>query len=269
VKCERIRELVSDAIDGVLAPGAADRFHAHLDRCPPCRTYYMELKESLLLLEELPTVEVGDDFDRGVWARIRSEEEPRTLTAALGERLEMLRVRFSFGTGLLRWSPAVAAAVILLVVAMTAPRPDGGNASASDTARVAPSRTDTGVQVAEASNPEGPSSPRPGSPADLDAAEPSSGFQEQEYVSGMPRAVEQFLENGRDLRLPNPERYERSNYSYPLRQIPDPGLSDFRSQGRASGLPWQGGAAAVGTPVGATAPVGSPEGTARVMVLEF
>lgn len=269
MNCERIRELVSDALDGVLASSVTDRFHAHLDTCPPCRTYYMELKESLLLLEELPTVEVGDDFDRAVWARIRSEEEPRSVVQSLEERLEMLRLRFSFGTGLMRWSPVAAAALVLLGLAMVASPP--GVAPVADESL---SGTDVAVvPSSDAELPPGASSRRTDDAADdATVADATNGFQEQEYVSGMPRAVEHYLENGQELRLANPERYEHSNYSYPLRQIPDPGFTDSfaSSNGRFSGFSWRrGGPETIGTPVGTTAPVSSGGTDARVMVLEF
>jgi len=262
VKCERIREMVSDALDGVLAGSVADRFHAHLDTCPPCRTYYMELKESLLLLEELPTVEVGDDFDRAVWARIRAEEEPRPAFQSLGERLEMLRVRFSFGTGLLRWSPVAVAGAVLLGVAVTS--------GPSIPVAVSPAGPETAAAPASDADLEpGASSVRPGGTPE-ETALASSGFEEQEYVSGMPRAVEHYLEAGRDLRLETPGRYENANYSYPLRQFSDPAYrGGFGRNGRASGFSWNAGPGGLGMPVGDTAPSGPSTSGARVMVLEF
>jgi len=258
VKCERVRHFVSDALDGVLGDHVADRFHRHLDDCPPCRAYYTELKESLLLLEELPVVDVDDSFDRAVWARIRREEEPVPLGTLLRERFEMLRVRFSFGTGLWRWAPAGVAALILLGVA-TSSGPARFGQPAPDAMAQFPEESDVDLASLEP----GASAPRPDADAlttvDEDGVEVA--FEEEEFPSEMPHAIEAFLQSGQDLRLKNTERYERSNYSYPLRRIQDPSRGQFVGQSVRGG---QSGR--TGTPVGATVPT---QGSAGVTVLAF
>ncbi len=79
MNCDRARELASEALDGALPAEASLHLDQHLDACPPCRTFLAELRESLLLLEDLPIVEVGDEFNQAVWARIRAEEAPESL----------------------------------------------------------------------------------------------------------------------------------------------------------------------------------------------
>ncbi|GJM45210.1 MAG: hypothetical protein DHS20C21_20520 [Gemmatimonadota bacterium] len=258
MKCERVRDLVSDALDGVLGDHIVDRFHQHLDSCPPCQSYYTELKESLLLLEELPVLEVDDSFDRAVWARIRTEEQPRSIGDILRERAEMLRVRFSFGTGLWRWSPVGVAALVLLGLAVSSDPsrlPQGGESRLADLSPV-----NDPVQESQP----GSSTPRSEDPSGLqeDAGNVIvSSFEEEEFPSAMPQAVEAFLQTGRDLRFKNSDTYEHSNYSYPLRRIPDP------TQGRAAGFSLRrGDPVRTGTAVGATVPAQSESG---VTVLAF
>lgn len=265
MKCERIRELVSDALDGALTGSVADRFHAHLDACPPCRTYHAELKESLLLLEELPTVEVGDEFDRAVWARIRREEEPASVVASLSERLEMLRVRFSFGTGLWRWTPAVAAAALAVTLIGTQMAPfekgagnDGSLATVDPDSQRSPL---AGTEVAVDVYRRGDSSEREDAAVaqrQVPVEEPAS------YMYGMPNAVANYVDSAeRELRLVNTETYERSNYNYPLRHIPDP----FQAQ-RFVRSSLRRGASGPATPVDVNVPTQGAPGAA-VAVFEF
>jgi hypothetical protein len=268
LKCERIRELVSDALDGALTGSVADRFHAHLDACPPCRTYHAELKESLLLLEELPAIEVGEEFDRAVWARIRREEEPASVVASLSERLEMLRVRFSFGTGLGRWTPAVAAAALLVIAAMSTPSFEKFvRRGASTQEEVADTGGGTVPAVEPAPSPLGGTevavvNSMSRREQGVDPAEEVEVDDAASYPSGMPNAVANYLA-GRDLRLTNTETYERSNYNYPLRHITDP----FQTQ-RAVRFSPRRDAPVTGTPVDVTVP-NRETPSAAVAVFEF
>ncbi len=82
----------------------------------------------------------------------------------------------------------------------------------------------------------------------------------------MPRAVEEFVATGRELRLMSSGTYEMSNYSYPLRQIPDPVRRAFPPSARTS-LRRAGGPQS--TPVGAVRPMGRPGTDAGVAVFEF
>jgi Putative zinc-finger len=270
LKCERIRELVSDALDGALTGSAADRFHAHLDACPPCRTYHAELKESLLLLEELPTIEVGEEFDRAVWARIRREEEPASVVASLSDRLELLRERFPFGTGLWRWNPAIAAAALLLVIAgMSTPSFEKFVSRGGTSPEVAAADNDATIPAVEPVP-----SPLGGTEVavlystsrrepDVDPAEELVRVDDAaSYPSGMPNAVANYVA-GRDLRLTNTETYERSNYNYPLRHIADP----FQTR-RVVRFSPRRDAPVAGTPVDVTVP-NRETPSAAVAVFEF
>ncbi len=241
MKCEQARELASDALDGALGAGNTDRFHAHLDGCLPCRTYYAEMKESLLLLEELPVLEVGEDFDRAVWARIREEERSDSFVDVLRERWEMLRLRFSLGTGTLRWAPVGVGAMVLAGLALVSspPAPEAPVPMA-------------GLRVS-AAEPSG---------LDLEVAE-AAPIEADEVTADIPDAVEAFLESpARDLRLAPDQKYRKAIYSYPIRRFPD---QRFESDRQGLGTPVSTGGSMRGTPVSAqTAP-----GTTGAAVFAF
>ncbi|MFN8179415.1 MAG: zf-HC2 domain-containing protein [bacterium] len=205
MNCDKVQDLLSEAIDGALSPAEARDFDAHLADCPPCRALLGDLKESLAVLEELPSVEVGDDFDAAVWKRLRAE---RRLASARTVRSRVRDWLSAFGLrGSLRWVPLGAAAAVLGWVALSsAPdqmiRASMGTAEASRVASVG-----SGTKSAEEA-----ASP------DIEALSHNPDFTPVEFSAGMPRAVEQFLSSDQDLT----PRYRRSNYNYPFRPVRDP-----------------------------------------------
>jgi anti-sigma factor RsiW len=200
-----LQSLLSEAIDGTLSPAEARDFDAHVADCPPCRTLLGDVKESLALLEELPSVEVGSDFDAAVWKRLRAERRlatARTIPARVRDWVGAFRPAAS-----LRWAPLGAAAAILAWVALSSDqiqmaRTAGGTAEASRVASVG-----SGAKVTEEA-----ASP------DIEALSHNPDFTPVEFSAGMPRAVQQFISSDQDLT----PRYRRSNYNYPFRPVRDP-----------------------------------------------
>jgi anti-sigma factor RsiW len=45
--CQELVELVSDYLDGALAPAEHARVEAHLAECPGCRVYLAQMRETL------------------------------------------------------------------------------------------------------------------------------------------------------------------------------------------------------------------------------
>lgn len=232
MNCERVQDLLSEAIDGTLVPSDARDFHAHLGACPRCRVAFGDVKESIALLGELPAVEVGDDFDEAVWRRIRAEARPVAAAGAF-ERLRGWLEAVQAG-GLMRWAPLGAAAAVLSWVALS-----------SDPAQMVRS-AGSAANVA-AVNPDAS-----GSSGDdftirevVDVGDPE--FAPVEYPAGMPNAIEQFLRSADQGRL-NPNRYRQSTYHYPIRPVRDPliipvatGVSPMASPGPSSGASTESG----------------------------
>jgi anti-sigma factor RsiW len=206
VNCDRVHDLLSEAIDGTLSPVDSQHFHAHLDACPPCRGLFGEVRDSLTLLAEYPTVEVRAGFDERVWARIRAERAARTTgwmarVAGWGDALVA-------DGAWMRWVPLGAAAAVLAWVAVSTPSLPGARV-----AEQVPSAAERGLDVAAADE-----------AADVDVAS-DPDFAPVEYPAGMPEAIQLLLEASeqaeRELSV-NPERYRRSNWQYPIRPMQDP-----------------------------------------------
>lgn len=159
----------------------------------------------------------------------------------------MLRVRFSFGTGLWRWSPAMAGAIVLFGVVVANPP-----ASIMD----------------PTVDPPTPASIGPISSLREDVPELRTDQVSSEEVTGpLPAAVEAFLQNSAELRLGR-DNYRNAVYSYPMRRIPDQVfVSDRQVYGTAG---FRGAPRTLGQPVGVTVPLqGPPQGQNGVAVLTF
>jgi anti-sigma factor RsiW len=223
VNCERARELASEALDGVLTTDDDAAYERHLVECPPCRSFHAELKESLLVLGELPTIEVDDTFDADVWRRIRRSEAPADAWGALRAKAAEWAERFRVVAPAWRWSPVGVAAAVLLFFVVSNPSGLRGVAGVAGGDAVGP-RADV-ASPAERVAPAGPSELASAS----DSRSVSRNATAGEPVGDIPAAIERFLQAqdqaapGRELNLEGDrESYRRSNYSYPLRRIPDP-----------------------------------------------
>jgi hypothetical protein len=221
VNCDQIRELASEALDGSLTGSCASRFETHVDACPPCRAFLAEIKESLLLLEELPAIEVGDDFDRAVWSRIREEEVRVGWWESWGRRVSAFRE--SMSPTFARWSPVAVAAGAMTVFAVTS-MPVDRVLRASEKSE--PVEVSSGEPAFEREVVTAPIRSDARSPfAGLGTA-PESNSQDSNLAAessdeeiGIPRAVEAYLNSGRELRPKSTQQYLRSNYRYPLPRV--------------------------------------------------
>jgi len=203
-----VRELASDALDELLEPEALRRFHAHLESCPSCLGFYSELRESLTLLSELPEIETSPDFERRVLARIH-EEQPLGLREVVVARWEAFVERLALGAAPWRLAPlGVAAAIVGVIAFSSGPMPHG---VAQDDGRA-------GLEPALASPLPQPVAAVVEDPFVVSAAE----VEPEDFEAEMPEAIEEFLRNAKELRLPSPESYRDSNYHYPLGRVRDP-----------------------------------------------
>jgi anti-sigma factor RsiW len=53
MRCREFVELVTDYLDGVLAPAERLRFEAHLDECPWCGRYFEQMRVTISVLGRL------------------------------------------------------------------------------------------------------------------------------------------------------------------------------------------------------------------------
>jgi hypothetical protein len=76
--CERVRNLLSEFLDGSLPENGRSDVRAHLRECLPCRAVKEGLEETLRLLRGLPPVEAPPELLEGVRRRIAQEGSPAT-----------------------------------------------------------------------------------------------------------------------------------------------------------------------------------------------
>jgi putative zinc finger protein/predicted integral membrane protein DUF2275 len=76
-ECRDIRELMSAALDGELAPAEQARLDSHLPGCPRCRAALAELRATVRLVKGVEAVEPPPWLTAKVMARLRSETEQR------------------------------------------------------------------------------------------------------------------------------------------------------------------------------------------------
>jgi hypothetical protein len=208
-----MRELSSEAIDGVLDRARAASYLAHLESCPPCRVFDAQLREAIAMLTELPEVDAREGFEDAVWSRIARESSAaerglhRSLLGRMLAPWKRLAPDMGRGVG---WSFAGVGAFVLVLALVS-----GDPAPRSSVARVtAEPANEIAADVATRST------------AQQSASETaSSSAGEDEFVAEMPEAVREYLQNAKELRLPNgAEHYRRSNYSYPVRRLDDPSM---------------------------------------------
>jgi anti-sigma factor RsiW len=56
--CQELVELVTDYLDGALAPDLAASIDAHIADCPGCHSFLDQMRATMRLLGRLPTAEV-------------------------------------------------------------------------------------------------------------------------------------------------------------------------------------------------------------------
>jgi hypothetical protein len=215
LKCDRVKTLVHDLLDGALDRSAEGEVRGHLERCPPCRVFHDEMTQSIALLRELPSVDASNAFDDEVWRRVRALDAPAGVRAILRRRLADGWSRFCTFPAYARWTPALVTAGVLMMMVAIAPRPQSrAQVAAVEAPREIP-RESPAMEVASAPEVVESSDEHPATL--IESAAP------EEVYAGIPEAVEAFLQNARDLRLEaDRDRYRRSNYSYPLRHVHTP-----------------------------------------------
>lgn len=225
MKCDRVRDLASEALDGALAPNESEFYFEHLRSCPPCLAFQEDLRHSLALLGEIPAVDASEGFEDRVLRRLAEErfvDSPRESGSFLPQGWREALVRAFAGPLVSRWTFAgVAAAIAVLALVSSDPAPHSAILATRDS-------VPESAPLASA-DPAQTESPATSSPT---ASSPQFSGVEDENVAQMPAAVEEYLRNAADLRLSGGEdRYRRSNYSYPVRRVADP--SPFQLTGES------------------------------------
>ena len=60
LNCQELVELVTDYLEGRMAPAVAERFDAHMEVCPPCGYYLEQMRTTLTVLGHIPEETISD-----------------------------------------------------------------------------------------------------------------------------------------------------------------------------------------------------------------
>jgi anti-sigma factor RsiW len=71
ITCQEIVELVTEYLEGTLAPEALAAFDAHLEVCPGCVTYVEQIRETVRLTGTLTEEQLEPGMREGLLAAFR------------------------------------------------------------------------------------------------------------------------------------------------------------------------------------------------------
>jgi anti-sigma factor RsiW len=71
LSCKELVELVTDYLEGALAPEERARFEAHLPGCRGCRTYLRQMRQTLETLGRLTEETIPEAAKQELLARFR------------------------------------------------------------------------------------------------------------------------------------------------------------------------------------------------------
>jgi anti-sigma factor RsiW len=77
LRCQELVELVTDYLEGALAPGEAARFEAHISACQGCAAYLEQMRQTLSLLGELPAESLSPQAESELLAAFRDWKRER------------------------------------------------------------------------------------------------------------------------------------------------------------------------------------------------
>jgi predicted anti-sigma-YlaC factor YlaD len=72
----RVRDLLSDYLDGTLAPADGERIDRHLDRCQACRAFRNTLHTVIDVAAQLPSPRLSDEAKRRIVDQLKAASSP-------------------------------------------------------------------------------------------------------------------------------------------------------------------------------------------------
>lgn len=64
--CKELVELVTEYLEGTLAPADRTRFEEHIMTCPPCRSHLDQMRRMLIVVGRVPEDSVSPDAERSL-----------------------------------------------------------------------------------------------------------------------------------------------------------------------------------------------------------
>ena len=75
--CQELVELVTDYLEGALAPVEAERFEAHISGCDACTIYLEQMRLTIAALGRIPPETLSADAERDLLAAFRDWRSTR------------------------------------------------------------------------------------------------------------------------------------------------------------------------------------------------
>jgi hypothetical protein len=113
MRCKELAQLLSEYVDGALAPEQVTQLEQHLADCEPCQQALADLRETLALVQEIEPVAPPADLLQRIHAQIEAEATPAAATPARSRRLWCV-----LSTPQLRFAAAASLLALLSVQAL-------------------------------------------------------------------------------------------------------------------------------------------------------
>jgi anti-sigma factor RsiW len=75
LSCQELVELITDYLEGTLAPADLARFERHLEGCDGCRAYLEQMRETVAALGHLPAESLSPEAERKLLAAFEGWRE--------------------------------------------------------------------------------------------------------------------------------------------------------------------------------------------------
>ena len=82
ITCQELTEVLTDYLEGVMAPEDVARFEAHLDVCDGCVTYVEQMRQTIRTVHELRPAEVAATVPEDLLAAFRAWKRGEPLPGA-------------------------------------------------------------------------------------------------------------------------------------------------------------------------------------------
>ena len=116
IKCQKVKDLMLQALYGELPGEDREQFEAHLGACPACAAEYSVLGATLEVMDRRERPDPGVDFWDGYWERLERRMERGASKAAASEPASFWRRARRAFAAVPRWAYQASAALALVII---------------------------------------------------------------------------------------------------------------------------------------------------------
>jgi anti-sigma factor RsiW len=63
MKCQELVEVITDYLEGAMAPEDVARFESHISQCEGCETYVEQMRTTIVTLGHIPTESIDSEAE--------------------------------------------------------------------------------------------------------------------------------------------------------------------------------------------------------------